>query len=109
MQDETLLCAMNRLQGLAILCIAINLLLVCLFPPYDYLSMQRGVPTFDGFYFVFGERINQRINTDLLAIEIIALLVNAGIGVLSIRPARSLEDYFLSLTAGKQHVASFTN
>lgn len=41
--------------------------------------------------------------------QLTALLVNAGIGVLSIRPARSLEDYFLSLTAGKQHVASFTN
>jgi len=76
---------MNRLQRLAIICITINLLLVCLFPPYDYLSMQRDVPTFDGFYFVFGERINQRINTDLLTIEIFALLINAGIAWLLLR------------------------
>jgi ABC-type multidrug transport system ATPase subunit len=37
------------------------------------------------------------------------LMVGAGIDLLSVRPANSLEDYFLSLTAGKQHVANFTN
>jgi ABC-type multidrug transport system ATPase subunit len=36
-------------------------------------------------------------------------LVENGLDVLSIRPSNSLEEYFLSLTAGKQHVASFTN
>ncbi len=76
---------MNRLQRLAIVCIALNLLLVCLFPPYDYLSMQRGVPTFDGFHFVFGEHANQRMNTDLLAIEVIVLLINACIAWLLLR------------------------
>ncbi|MBZ5858108.1 ABC transporter ATP-binding protein [Flavihumibacter profundi] len=41
--------------------------------------------------------------------ELSRLIINAGIGLLSVRPANSLEDYFLSLTAGKQHVANFTN
>lgn len=36
-------------------------------------------------------------------------LVMAGFDILSIQPTHSLEAYFLSLTAGKQHVASFTN
>ncbi|MFD2527316.1 ABC transporter ATP-binding protein [Flavihumibacter stibioxidans] len=34
-------------------------------------------------------------------------LVQQGVGLLSIRSANSLEEYFLSLTSGKQHVASF--
>jgi ABC-type multidrug transport system ATPase subunit len=37
------------------------------------------------------------------------LMVEAGADVLSVRLANSLEDYFLSLTAGKQHVANFTH
>lgn len=76
---------MNSLQRLTLACIALNLLLVCLFPPYDYLSMQRGVPTFDGFHFVFGAHVNQRMNTALLAIEIIVLLINACIAWLLLR------------------------
>lgn len=41
--------------------------------------------------------------------ELTRLIVKAGIDLLAVRPANSLEDYFLSLTAGKQHVAHFTN
>jgi len=36
-------------------------------------------------------------------------LVEMGIGVLSLQPRHSLEDYFLQITAGKQHVGTFTN
>ena len=44
---------MKRQQQIALLAAAINLVLVLLFPPYDYMSMQRGnIPTFDGFYFL---------------------------------------------------------
>lgn len=35
------------------------------------------------------------------------LLVASGIDILSIRPANSLEEFFLSLTAGKQHVEAY--
>lgn len=41
--------------------------------------------------------------------KITRLMVENGVDILSVRPANSLEDYFLSLTAGKQHVANFTN
>jgi ABC-type multidrug transport system ATPase subunit len=36
-------------------------------------------------------------------------LVENNIGVLRIQPRHSLEDYFLQLTSGKQHVEAFTN
>lgn len=36
-------------------------------------------------------------------------LVQAGIGVTSLQPKNSLENYFLQVTAGKQHVGTFTN
>jgi ABC-type multidrug transport system ATPase subunit len=36
-------------------------------------------------------------------------LVEAGIGVLSIRPRNSLENYFLHITAGRQYVGTFKN
>ncbi len=40
---------------------------------------------------------------------LVQLLVKNEISILSVRKANTLEDYFLSLTAGKQHVAAFTN
>jgi ABC-type multidrug transport system ATPase subunit len=36
-------------------------------------------------------------------------LVDQQIGVLALQPRHSLEDYFLQITAGKQHVGTFTN
>lgn len=36
-------------------------------------------------------------------------MVNRGINILSIQAKHSLEDYFLSLTGSKQHVAAFTD
>lgn len=36
-------------------------------------------------------------------------LVEMDISVLSLQPRHSLEDYFLQITAGKQHVGTFTN
>jgi ABC-type multidrug transport system ATPase subunit len=38
-----------------------------------------------------------------------AYLVNAGVGILSIKPKNSLENYFLHITAGKQYVGTFEN
>lgn len=66
---------------------ALNLVLVLLFPPYDYLSLQGGaVPTFDGFYFAFGDHPNRVANTDFLTLEVIVVLINACIAWLLLRP-----------------------
>lgn len=71
---------MNKYQAITILVAAINLLLLLLFPPYDYLSYaHNNVPSFDGFLFVFGDHANRRINDNFLAIEVIIVLVNATI------------------------------
>lgn len=37
------------------------------------------------------------------------MLVEQDIQVFSLQPRHSLEDYFLQVTAGKQHVGTFTN
>jgi ABC-type multidrug transport system ATPase subunit len=36
-------------------------------------------------------------------------LIDLGINVYALQPRHSLEDYFLQVTAGKQHVGTFTN
>lgn len=77
---------MNRQQGIALSIAALNLLLMLLFPPYDYQSLQRGnVPTFDGFYFIFGTHPNRIANADFLTLEVIVALINAGIAWLLLR------------------------
>ncbi len=50
------------------------------------------------------------IQLDQEAIPILnQFLVDQHIGVLLLQPRHSLEDYFLQITAGKQHVGTFTN
>lgn len=71
---------MNRPLPIALAVIAVNVLLVLLFPPHDYISTQRSnVPTFDGFYFIFGDAPNRVINTSFLTLEILVMLINACI------------------------------
>lgn len=71
---------MNRPQRLALLFAAANLALLLLFPPFDYVSLQRSnIPTFDGFYFLFGDHTNRVVNRDFLTLEVIVVLINAGI------------------------------
>lgn len=77
---------MNRRQIIALAIAAADLALVLLFPPYDYLSLQRGnVATFDGFYFAFGVHPNRVLNGDFLTLEAAVILINAGIAWLLLR------------------------
>ncbi len=82
---------MNTSQRIAVFVAVANLLLLAAFPPFDYVSLQRGnVPTFDGFYFAFGLHPNRVLNMDFLLLEIIVVLINACIAVLLLRaPAAS--------------------
>lgn len=71
---------MNKYQAAALIIAAINLLLMLLFPPYDYLSNgYSNVPNFDGFLFVFGDHPNRTLNRNFLSIEIFIVLINAAI------------------------------
>lgn len=77
---------MNRSQGIALAIFALNLGLVLLFPPHDYLSLQRSnVPTFDGFYWVFSHPANRIINGDFLTLEVLVVAINAAIAWLLLR------------------------
>ena len=79
---------MNNPLRIALLFAAANLLLALLFPPYDYVSMESGnIPTFDGFYFVFANQLHRVVNSSFLALEIIAILINACISILLLRYA----------------------
>jgi len=71
---------MNRYQTATLIIAAVNLVLILLFPPYDYLSVaHHGIPNFDGFSFVFDDHARRKINGDFLSIEIFIVLINAAI------------------------------
>ena len=77
---------MNRMQGSALAIAALNVALVLLFPPHDYVSLQHGnIPTFAGFYWAFAARANSVVNGDFLALEVIVVLINAAIAWLLLR------------------------
>lgn len=77
---------MNNGQKIALAVAAANLALLLLFPPYDYISLERAnIPTFDGFFFVFAVHPNRLVNANFLALEIIVVLINACIGWLLLR------------------------
>lgn len=84
---------MNRAQAVALAIAALNLALMLLFPPHDYLSLQRGgVATFDGFYWAFAALPNRVVNRDFLVIEVLVVAINAAIAWLLLRhpaPQRS--------------------
>lgn len=77
---------MNRPQAIALAIAALNLALVMLFPPYDYLGLHYGnVSTFDGFHFILAAHPNRVANTDFLTLELIVVLINACIAWLLLR------------------------
>jgi hypothetical protein len=77
---------MNRYQTVTLMAAAINLLLMLLFPPYDYLSSaHHNEPNFDGFLFVFGDHPNHTLNESFLYIEIFTVLINAAIAGMLLR------------------------
>lgn len=77
---------MNNAQRIALILAAANLVLLLIFPPYDYVSLQYGnIATFDGFYLVFGVHQNRVMNASFLALEIIVVLINTCIALLLLR------------------------
>lgn len=85
---------MNRKQWIALAFAAANLALVMLFPPYDFVSVQRGnIPTFAGFHLALEIAPNLVLNQNFLALEIFVILINACIAWLLLRnrPARAMQ------------------
>jgi lysylphosphatidylglycerol synthetase-like protein (DUF2156 family) len=77
---------MNKYQAVTLIAAALNLLLMLLFPPYDYVSQtHNNVPNFDGFLLVFGDHPNRTVNDNFLSIEILTVLINTAIAWLLLR------------------------
>jgi hypothetical protein len=77
---------MNKYQAISLVIAVLNLLLVFLFPPFDYISPTHGnVPTFEGFALRFGEHPSRAVNSSFFQLEIFVTLVNAGIGWLLLK------------------------
>ena len=72
---------MNKHQWITLIAALVNLALVWLFPPFDYVSAARNnVPTFDGFHLRFGDPGgNLQVNDNFLQLEIVVILLNAAI------------------------------
>jgi hypothetical protein len=75
----------NVSQGAVLLLAVLNVVLILLFPPFDSVSIGRGVNTLDAFYFVFDRQYNKVVNTDLLYMELIWVMLNASIAWLLLR------------------------
>jgi|SRR5690606_29844225 len=70
--------------------VAGNLALVLLFPPCDYLALaHRGLPTFDGFYFLLDLPANRRVNDNVLVLEMVVILINGCLGWLLLEHMRT--------------------
>lgn len=77
---------MNRHQVITLVVALANLLVIGLFPPFDYISTARAnVPTFDGFHLVFGENGSRTVNSSFLQIEVFVILFNAAVAWLLLK------------------------
>jgi hypothetical protein len=67
-------------QKVVLFGVGLNLLLVLLFPPMqNYYAVTRAVlPSFDGFYFLFGDHAKRALVTQLLYIEVLFVLANGA-------------------------------
>jgi hypothetical protein len=71
-------------RAIAMILIAVNLVGVLLFPPFEYVShMTKAVlPTFEGFYFIFNPPQYRVIVTPILYLEVMLVLINGAMMLL---------------------------
>ncbi len=69
------------LQNATLLVVAVNLVVIVLFPPFEsvFALTQASLPTFEGFYFVFARQANHVIVSTILYIEVFFVLINGAI------------------------------
>lgn len=70
----------NRQQRIVLVLVAINLVLIVLFPPFEYFSAitKAALPTFEGFYFLFGDNSLRQLVTPILYIEVALVIINGA-------------------------------
>jgi len=68
---------MNKYQRIVVIVTAVNIALMCLFPPFLDNPLRKGVlPSFDGFYPLFTAIASKRIYTQLLTLQIMLVVIN---------------------------------
>ena len=69
------------LQNATLIFVAINLVVILLFPPFEsvFAMSKAAIPTLEGFFFIFARQQNHVIVTAVLYIEVIFVLINGAI------------------------------
>lgn len=69
------------LQNATLLVVAVNLVVIVLFPPFEsvYAMSKASIPTFEGFYFIFARQDSHVIVTAVLYLEVFFMLINGAI------------------------------
>ncbi len=69
------------LQNSTLIFVAINLIVIVLFPPFEsvYAVTNAALPTFEGFYFLFARQSNHVLVTTILYLEVFLVLINGGL------------------------------
>ncbi len=80
-----------NLQNGVLLMVAVNLTVILLFPPFEYVyAVTKAIlPTFQGFYFIFSAGPMLTIITPILYLEVIFVLVNGALLWLFFRKGKS--------------------
>ena len=67
-------------QYIVLIGVILNLLLALLFPPFQdhYTASEALLPSFDGFYFVFGDNSNRVLIANMLWVEVMFILINGA-------------------------------
>ena len=70
-----------NLQNATLALVAVNLLVVMLFPPFEsvYTLSKAAIPNFEGFYFIFVRQPNHVIVTSILYLEVFLVLINGAL------------------------------
>lgn len=98
-------------RNAAMILVAINLVGVLLFPPFEYISNMTNavIPTFEGFYFIFSHPPNRVIVTSILYIEVFFVLINGCFLLLAFKGSSATEmtpeqalAYMMKMQAGKK-------
>jgi hypothetical protein len=78
-------------QNAVLIFAGINLVVIMLFPPLEsvFALTNAALPSFEGFYFIFDKRPDHTIVTTLLYLEVIFILVNAGLAWLIFRKGKT--------------------
>lgn len=95
---------MNKYQRIVVVVMALDLVLMLLFPPFLDSPIRRGMqPSLDGFYPLFSSYGIQHIHKELLTLEVLFVTINGLIAWLALdrtAPAGELPEFRYSRVIG---------